>query len=93
VLSGCGKAAGVEMLLRTMNPAVIAVDEITAASDCEALLHAGWCGVQLLATAHAGSRRELFTRPVYKPLIQSGLFQNLIIIQQDKSWTLERMDL
>ena len=93
VLSGCPKSIGVEMALRTMTPSVIAVDEITAADDCEALLHAGWCGVRLLATAHASNRRELFTRPVYKPLLQSGLFQYLIILQSDKSWSLERMDL
>lgn len=91
VLSGCGKAVGIEMVLRTMGPKIIAVDEITAEADCHAMIRAGWCGVQLLATAHAENREDLFTRPVYKPLIQCRLFQNLIVIQPDKSWVLERM--
>ena len=91
VISGCGKREGMEMVLRSMNPRVIAVDEITSEEDCTSLLRAGWCGVQLLATAHAADRRELYTRPVYKPIVESGLFQNLIIIRKDKSWTLERM--
>ena len=91
VLSGVRKKHGVEMLLRCMNPDVIAVDEITSEYDCEAVLHAGWCGVRLFATAHAGNREELCKRPVYQPLIQSGLFDTLIIMQSDMRWKVERM--
>ena len=91
VLTWCPKPQGIDMLIRTMGPAVIAVDEITAIEDCEALHYAGWCGVRLIATAHAGSKEELYARPVYKPLIQSALFDTLIILQPDKSWKAERM--
>lgn len=92
VLSGCGKTVGMEMLIRTMNPRWIAVDEITAAEDCQALLHAGWCGVSLLATAHAENLRDFMRRPVYAPLVSSRLFENIIVMQPDKSWILERMN-
>lgn len=92
VLSGCGKSQGIEALLRTMGPAVIAVDEITAVDDCNALLHAGWCGVRLLATAHAHDAKDLYSRPVYKPLIAGGLFEHLVVLRRDKTWTQERMD-
>lgn len=91
VLSGCSKCQGIDSVLRSMNPSVIAVDEITAKEDCDALLHAGWCGVQLLATAHAGSRYDLENRPVYRPLIESKLFDTLLILRPDKSWYAERM--
>ena len=91
VLSGCRKSEGIEAVLRCMGPNTIAVDEITAAEDCQALLHAGWCGVKLMATAHAGSKQELFQRPVYKPILESGLFDTLLILQPDKSWRSERM--
>lgn len=93
VLTGCPKAQGIEMVLRTMGPSCIAVDEITARADCDALLRAGWCGVTLLATAHASCKEDLLSRPVYKPLAESGLFDTLLVLQQDKSWHLERMDL
>lgn len=93
VLTGCGKPKGIEAVLRNMGPGTIAVDEITADEDCRALLHAGWCGVDLLATAHAASLRDLQSRPVYRPLVESGLFQTIIILRPDKSWTLERMDI
>ena len=91
VLTGCNKKTGIEMVLRSMAPKVIAVDEITAESDCNALIYAGWCGVSMLATAHAADPQELYQRPVYKPLLQHGLFQNLIVLQQDQTWQLERM--
>ena len=91
IISGCGKKTGIEMVLRNMNPSTIAVDEITAEEDCAALLHAGWCGVHLIATAHAGSKEDLLSRPVYKPLIQSRLFDYLIVMDQNKHWHREEL--
>lgn len=90
VMSGCSKARGVDMLLRTMGPDLIAMDEITARTDCEALQSAAWCGVSLLATAHASSLQDFLHRPVYEPLVQKGLFDTLVILHPDKSWHLER---
>ena len=93
VLSGCGKEEGIGVILRTMGPNWIAVDEITAKSDCDALIRCGWCGVRLLATAHAASVRDLKTREVYRPLIETGLFSSVIVLNSDKTWTQERMEL
>ncbi len=93
ILTGCSKAQGINAVLRNMNPSIIAVDEITAQDDCDALVHAGWCGVNFFATVHAGSRKDLYSRPVYKPIIKSGLFNTLLILQPDKSWHMERMDI
>ena len=91
VLSGCSKAQGLEMLLRAMGPRIIAVDEITADEDCDALLRSGWCGVELLATAHAADREDLYQRPVYGKILEYRLFDWLVVLQEDKSWRLERM--
>lgn len=90
VLSGCPKPLGVDQLLRTMGPEVIAMDEITAREDCEALQTAAWCGVNLLATAHAASLEDFLHRPVYEPLVKKNLFDYLVILHPDKSWHLER---
>ena len=91
VLSCCDKESGIEAALRNTGPAIIALDEITAEADCKALLKAGWCGVDLIATAHAGSKQDLLTRPVYQPLIKGHLFDKLIIMHPDKTWHLEGM--
>lgn len=93
VLTGCSKAQGIEIALRTMGPSVIAVDEITAKSDCEALMHAAWCGVDLMATAHARDIQDLQEREIYKPLAKSGLFQTVLVLNRDKSWHRERIRL
>ena len=93
VLQGCPKAVGVEQLIRTMGPDTIAVDEITAEQDCEALISAGWCGVRLLATAHAASLDDLRHREIYKPLLKHRLFAHVLVLKRDKSQTEERMDL
>ena len=50
VLSGYPKGKGVEMAIRCLSPKVVAIDEITAAEDCTALIEASWCGVDILAT-------------------------------------------
>lgn len=92
ILSGCSKQQGIEMVLRNMGPNVIAVDEITAAEDCNALLHAGWCGVKVFATAHAEDRKDLYSRDVYRPVVTSGIFDVLVFMQPDKSWHMERMN-
>ena len=92
VLSGCMKTSGIEIVLRTMTPQIIAVDEITAQEDCTALLHAAWCGVVLIATAHAANRSDLERRIIYKTLLDQRMFENLVILRSDKSWLLERMD-
>lgn len=90
VLRGCPKAHGIEMLLRTMEPQVIAMDEITAEQDCRALTQAAWCGVHLLATAHASGLNDFLHREVYAPLVKQNLFDNIVILHTDKSWHLER---
>ncbi len=86
VLKGCPKRHGIDQILRTMGPDCIAMDEITAAEDCDAILRAGWCGVRLLATAHAGGKRDLLSRPLYRPLLETGVFDHLIVLTKDKRW-------
>lgn len=93
VLTGCSKTEGIEAVLRNMGPEAIAVDEITATDDCKALVHAGWCGVTLYATAHAMDKEDLLNREIYRPLVMSGLFDLLVVIQPDKSWRLERINI
>lgn len=92
VISGCDKSTGIEAALRNTGPTVIVVDEITAADDCSALVRAGWCGVDLVATAHASSKNDLYSRPVYRPLVKSNLFDRLLIMHPDKTWHIERVN-
>lgn len=91
VLTGCPKAEGIHMLLRTMGPQCIAVDEITQEEDCVALAQAAGCGVSLMATAHATSLKDLRKRAVYRVFLEAEIFDTVLILHSDKSWRLERM--
>ena len=91
VLSGCAKREGIPMLLRTMGPSCIAVDEITDPVDAEALLQAANCGVRLLATAHARSVSDFRQRNVYRSLVDNHVFDVALILKRDKSYSVERM--
>lgn len=94
VAEGCPKAQGLMLLLRAMNPQVLAVDEITAPEDVRALMTAAGCGVTLLATAHGEDRTDLERRPLYRPLLEEGLFRFLVGIRREGErhiYTLEEL--
>lgn len=91
ILAGCHKDRAVDILLRTMSPDTIAMDEITHESDCQALVKAAWCGVRLIATAHASDARELHLRKVYRPILDAKIFDHLVVLQKDKSYRTERI--
>jgi len=84
VMEGCPKAEGLLMLLRGMTPQMLAADEITAPADLEAMEQAVGCGVNLLATAHGGSIRDLQTRPLYRRMMDQRIFRRLVTIHMVK---------
>lgn len=91
VLTGSHKEEGIQLALRCMGPEYIAVDEITAAEDTNAVLRAHGSGVKLLATAHAGSLDDLRTRSIYRELVARRVFSSALVLSSDKSYTRERI--
>lgn len=92
VVSLLPKQDGILLLLRAMNVHWIAVDEITAPEDLAAMRASCYCGVRLLATAHAASKDELYRRPLYRELMQMRLFEQIIVLTADKQWHTERVE-
>lgn len=91
VLHGFPKPRGMNMMLRTMGPDYIAVDEITAEQDCAGLIQAANCGVRLIATAHGSGLQDLRQRPLYQPLLDRKIFQTIVLLNKDKSYSVERV--
>lgn len=92
VLSGCPKTLGIEMVLRTMSPEYIVVDEITAESDSIALETAYGCGVNLIASVHASSIDDLHKREVYRHLVAKVHFDQFVILSRDRSYFVKTED-
>lgn len=86
VLYGLTKGEGVEVLLKTMGPECIVVDEITSEEDCRGILQAANCGVRLAATAHAWDLEDYRRRRVYRPLLENLVFDCFVVLQRDKSF-------
>lgn len=83
VLEGCPKAVGLMLLLRGMNPQLLACDEVTDPADCAALERCSNSGVGLLATLHARKVEDLAQKPLYRALLARGLFQRTVVIHRD----------
>ncbi len=85
VITGAPKGRAAMMLLRSMAPEVIAMDEVSTPEDAAALEAASGCGVTVLATAHARSPRELTRRPAYARLMDLGLFRRVVTVVRTPS--------
>lgn len=91
ILVNIRKSTAIMMLLRTMTPQWIAVDEITDPRDIDAMEQASYCGISLLATAHAADINDLGRRPLYRQLLRCGIFPMVFIIGEDRSVRVEEV--
>ncbi|MGN1231538.1 MAG: stage III sporulation protein AA [Anaerotignum sp.] len=80
VLEGCPKAKGMALLLRSMCPDIIAVDELGRKEDIEAVEEALNAGVKLIATAHGRDFADLETRPQLRFLIRKKIFERYLFL-------------
>lgn len=82
VLDACPKAEGMMMMIRSMSPDILVVDEIGRKEDCEAIMEAVHAGIKLFMTTHGNSLEEVRNRPSLRPLIDLGIFQRFIILNR-----------
>lgn len=86
VMDGCPKAEGMMMMIRSMSPEVIAVDEIGTLQDAEAVWEAMNAGIRVIATAHGRSFAEAASRPALAKLLEGNYFARGVLLsrQRDK---------
>ncbi len=82
VLEGCGKEEGMQLLLRTMSPQVIAVDELGEERDFAAVERAVFSGSQVLGTIHAGEIRELWEKPYLRNWLQKKIIKRFVFLKK-----------
>ena len=83
ILDGCPKAEGMIMLIRSMAPRVIAVDEIGTSEDIHAIEYAMQCGCRLIASVHSLDMDEASKKPILGDLIRRRMFQRYVVLGQD----------
>lgn len=59
VMDGCPKVQGMMLLMRSMAPSVVAVDEIGGCEDMRAVYQVLQCGSSMLATMHGNSLEDI----------------------------------
>lgn len=84
ILDCCPKVQGMLMLIRTMSPEVIAVDEIGSREDMEAMIHVMNCGCKLIATVHGSSIEDIRSKPILRKMLQERIFERYIIMNSQE---------
>lgn len=84
VIDGCPKAEAAMMLVKTMSPQLLVLDEITSEADARAAEYASHCGVAVLASAHAWNWDDFRQRPLYRKLLERNIFSRIFCIQADR---------
>lgn len=82
IMDACEKGQGMNMLIRSMAPDVIAVDEIGSKEDVEALFFCAYRGCSILATAHGKNKESLSKNPYMREIINKKMFQRYVILEQ-----------
>ncbi len=84
ILDCCPKAEGMIMLIRSMSPQVIAVDEIGTSEDIRAIEYAMQCGCKLIASVHGLDMDEATKKPVLGELIRRRMFERYVVLGNGK---------
>ena len=82
VLDGCPKAEGMEMLIRSMSPAVVAVDELGRKEDFKAVESVIHSGCKVIATAHGNSIEDVIHQPYFEKLVRRRVFERYIFLDK-----------
>lgn len=85
VLDACPKAEGMMMMIRSMSPDIIIVDELGRKEDVEAIFEAINAGVQVIATVHGHDLEQLLKRPGIQTLLKAHVFDRYIELNRISS--------
>ena len=77
-------AEGMMMLIRSMSPEVVAVDEIGDYGDIKAIESVLNCGCRLIATVHGSSVEDIEKKPLLQKMVKEHVFDRYIILSGKK---------
>ena len=81
VLDCCPKEEGMLMLLRSMSPKVIVVDEIGKQNEVQAIEEIIHAGIKFICTVHGSSIEDIQQKPVLSDLISKNIFTRFVVLE------------
>ena len=72
------------MLIRSMAPDIVAVDEIGDYRDSQAIEALVQCGCKRWATGHGSSVEDIRRKPLLQRLVQYHFFQRYVVLDKEK---------
>lgn len=81
ILDASPKAKGMIMLLRSMSPQIIVVDEIGRADDITAIDEIVSSGIKLICTVHGSSIDDILKKAVLSELVSKNIFELFIVLK------------
>ena len=82
VLDGCPKELGMVMMIRSMAPRALAVDEIGTGEDLEAMRTVMKCGCKILATVHGDGVEDLKKKSLMRELVEEKMFERYVVLKR-----------
>lgn len=84
VLDGCPKVQGMMLLMRSMAPAVVAVDEIGSYEDVKAVFQILQCGSSVMATMHGSTMVEVRRHLNFGWEESESLFDRFVFLEKKR---------
>ncbi len=84
VLDACPKAEGMMMLIRSMSPDVLIIDEIGREEDGQAILEAVNAGITLMMTTHGSSYQDIYKRPTLRKILDLQTIDRYVLLKRDQ---------
>lgn len=84
VLDSCPKAEGMMMMIRSMSPDVLIVDEIGRQEDAVSIHEALHAGIRLMATAHGTDLQDIRSRPILRQLMEEQIFDRYVVLRRQQ---------
>ena len=89
VLTGCGKADGIRMALRTLSPQMLLCDEVGTLAEIDALEQSFCAGAQCAVSVHVQDAGALRVRRSVQRLLQTQQFDHVVLLSPAPPCTIE----
>lgn len=92
IITGGDKSRGIDILLRSFSPRLIAIDEIGSREDADAIFRAGISGCKIFATIHGQSIQDIKLKRELKRLWKNKVYERYIVLFNDNNRYASVMD-